>query len=79
MGIEYQVRMVCDRCGKIIEPWIPQSSFEKIRHLRWDWKRKHSETGVMIGLPNRYGKYSIYCQPCADGAKPAIHTEKQVA
>ena len=34
---------------------------------QWKWERKHTKAGVMLGLPNRYGKYSIFCQPCADG------------
>jgi hypothetical protein len=70
MSFEYKMRMVCDRCGKVIEPWTPAGSLDK---LKWDvkhrWTSKHEKTGVMLGLPNRYGKYSIYCQPCADGAK----------
>ena len=28
---------------------------------KWKWKRKHAKAGVMLGLPNRYGKYSIFC------------------
>ena len=68
MGFEYQVRMTCDRCGKTIEPWTHVKSVEAIKwDAKWKWKRKHEKTGVMLGLPNRYGKYSIYCQPCADG------------
>ena len=68
MGFEYQMRMTCDRCGKEIEPWTGAVSLGR---LKWDvkhaWTRKHNKTGVMLGLPSRYGKYSIFCQPCADG------------
>ena len=27
---------------------------------KWKWKRKHAKAGVTLGLPNRYGKYSIF-------------------
>lgn len=69
MGFEYQMRMICDRCHKEIEPWTAAQSLDK---LKWDlkcaWTHKHKKAGAMFGLPNRYGKYSIFCQPCADGA-----------
>ena len=76
MSFEYQIKMTCDRCGTEIETWTPAKSYEKIKVLRWDWKRKHKESGVMLGLPNRYGKYTIYCQECADGAAPAKRNER---
>ena len=70
MSFEYQMRMVCDRCGKVIEPWTGAASLDKLKwNLKHEWTRKHAKGGVMLGLPNRHGKYSIYCQPCADGAK----------
>jgi hypothetical protein len=71
MGFEYQVRMICDRCGSEIEPWLQVKSLESINIARWKWQTKHVPSGVMIGLPNHCAKYFIYCQPCADGATVA--------
>jgi hypothetical protein len=67
MSFEYQIRMVCDRCGAEIEPWAKARTLEQVKCAKWRCESNHRHDGVMIGLPSRYGKYSIFCQPCADG------------
>jgi hypothetical protein len=64
MAIEYTIKATCDKCGAEIEP---QTSVKKgnIECARWEWQRKWKQTGIMQGLPNRYGKYKLYCRHCA--------------
>lgn len=64
MAIEYTMRAVCDGCGAEIEP-VTQIKVSEIHHIRWTWQRKWKSSGIMQGLPNRYGKYKLYCAKCA--------------
>ena len=62
--IEYHMRAVCDKCKTEIEP-MTQVKFTYINSQRWDWKLKWKKLGVMLGLPNRFGKRYLYCSKCA--------------
>lgn len=64
MAIEYTMRAACDKCGCEIEP-LKVVKVGEIDNTRWDWRRKWKAEGVMEGLPNRYGKYKLYCAKCA--------------
>lgn len=64
MAIEYTIKAVCDRCKATIEPQMPVKKTD-IDCQRWEWERKWSKQGVMLGLPSRYGKRKLYCAACA--------------
>lgn len=64
MAIEYTIKAVCDKCGAEIEPQTPVKKGD-IESTRWEWQRRWKKTGIMQGLPNRYGKYKLYCRTCA--------------